>query len=401
MTENNKIRYAIDTNVLGYLAMACLCDKKQFFYYNNFSETTYQNLLWLAKMVDLGKIELVVPLTVFREVIRKPQINLSSQKAMTADKMTRINNILFFKKTARKYLEKNENIKIAYVDEGFIGPYKTKFFEIANAYVEDPQFPNNLPLSFEIRQKPFLRDDPKKFPHDAQIMAESALLGLQLISFDHHLVGKRPFNIPVRIRQINQEILGTNASAISFDNFIKIIKREGTFLPYINKDYTHTILPVFVESISYLPHRVFNKKVKEVTSKKHLFHEELNKILDKKDLFDFLITPLDLENLEDSAKLQEQKIEQEEKRIREKYLENLEIANQRTLFLKYLDSPLPLDLITQKQKAKIETKKTIKTKIKLDLFSPDAEKILDNIFGSKTSETCHNENQDKGAEPEL
>ena len=70
-------------------------------------------------------------------------------------------------------------------------------------------------------------------------------------------------------------------------------------------------------------------------------------------------------------------------------------------FLKYLDSPLPLDLITQKQKVKIETKKTIKTKIKLDLFSPDAEKILDNIFGSKTSETCQNENQDKGAEPEL
>ena len=65
MTEETKIRFAIDTNVLGYLAMASLCSKEKFFYYNKFSETTYKNLLWLNKMVNLGKIELVVPLTVF------------------------------------------------------------------------------------------------------------------------------------------------------------------------------------------------------------------------------------------------------------------------------------------------------------------------------------------------
>ncbi|MBR5226634.1 MAG: hypothetical protein IKV69_01010, partial [Clostridia bacterium] len=134
MTTNTKIRFAIDTNVLGYLAMAKLYTKQQFFYYNNVSETTYNNLLWLNKMVDMGKIELIVPRTVFREVIRKPQIKISAQKVMTAEKMTRLNRILNFKKISQKFLTQNQNIKIAYVNEGFIGDYRVKFNQLANAY---------------------------------------------------------------------------------------------------------------------------------------------------------------------------------------------------------------------------------------------------------------------------
>lgn len=381
MTERTKIRFAIDTNVLGYLAMASLCTQQQFFYYNKFSETTYKNLLWLNKMVDLGKIELVVPLTVFREVIRKPQIKLSAQKVMTADKMTKLNNILFFKNISKKFLSQNQNIKIAYINEGFIGDYKTKFNDLANAYVQKPAFPNNIPLSLQIRKKPFLRDDLNKFPHDAQIMAESTLLGLQLISFDHHLIGNKPFNIPQKISQINQKLLATTASAISFDDFIKDIKREGRFLPYLKKDYKHQSFPVFVDKVEYIPHLKFKQKIKKITYKKQHLQEEYGKRLAQKVLFDFLDTPLDLQNLEPTSTLKQQQQETQEELELQIYLENLEIANMRTLFLKYLEGPIDLKSITPKPKPKIETKKPLTTKIKLDFFNPNADAILDNFFG--------------------
>lgn len=380
MTEETKIRFAIDTNVLGYLAMASLCSKEKFFYYNKFSETTYKNLLWLNKMVNLGKIELVVPLTVFREVIRKPQIKLSAQKVITADKMTRLNNILYFKNISKKYLSENQNIKIAYIDEGFIGDYKTKFNQLANAYVEQPQFPDNIPLSLQIRKKPFLREDPNKFPHDAQIMAESTLLGLQLISFDHHIIGTRPFNIPQKIKAINQEILQTCTSAISFDNFIKIIKREASFLPYLNKDYVHESFPVFVGKTEYISHLKFKQKIKKITHKKQLLKQEYDKRLAQKELFDFINTPLDPQNLELSPSLKQEQIEAQEVLEMQKYLEHLEIANIRTLFLKYLETAIDLKSTTPKPKPKIETKKTFTTKIKLDFFNPNANAILDNFF---------------------
>ena len=382
MTTNTKIRFAIDTNVLGYLAMAKLYTKQQFFYYNNVSETTYNNLLWLNKMVDMGKIELIVPRTVFREVIRKPQIKISAQKVMTAEKMTRLNRIVNFKKISQKFLTQNQNIKIAYVNEGFIGDYRVKFNQLANAYVENPQFPDNIPLSLQIRQKPFLREDPNKFPHDAQIMAESTLLGLQLISFDHHLIGKKPFNIPQKIKVINQDLLNTSTSSISFINFIKIIKREGTFLPYLNKSYKHMVFPVFVDKVEYIPHKEFNKKIKEITEIKKEFHDEYNKCLSRKELFDFLETPLETENLQPNEALKKQQEIALEEAEKQRYLENLEIANMRTLFLKYLIQVIDLELVTPKAKPKITTKKPIKTKIKLDFFNPNANQILDSFFGT-------------------
>ena len=393
MTEITKIRFAIDTNVLGYMAMASLLSKEKFFYYNKVSETTYKNLLWLNKMVDLGKIELVVPLTVFREIIRKPQIKLSAQKVMTADKMTKLNNILYFKNISKKFLSQNQNIKIAYINEGFIGDYKTKFNDLANAYVQKPAFPNNIPLSLQIRKKPFLRDDPNKFPHDAQIMAESTLLGLQLISFDHHLIGNKPFNIPQKISEINQKLLATTASAISFDDFIKDIKREGRFLPYLKKDYKHQSFPVFVGKVEYIPHLKFKQKIKKITCKKQHLQEEYGKRLAQKVLFDFLDTPLDLQNIEPTSTLKQQQQETQEELELQIYLENLEIANMRTLFLKYLEEPINLKSITPKPKPKIETKKPLNTKIKLDFFNPNADAILDNFFG-KT------ETQQEGQTPE-
>jgi hypothetical protein len=331
-------------------------------------------------MVDMNKIELVVPLTVFREVIRKPQIKLSAQKVMTADKMTRLNNVLYFKNISKKFLTENQNIKIAYVDEGFIGDYKTKFNQLANAYVEEPQFPDNIPLSLQIRKKPFLKDDPNKFPHDAQIMAESTLLGLQLISFDHHIIGKKPFNIPQKIREINLELLQTSTSAISFDNFIKIIKRKDSFLPYLNKDYLHQSFPVFVSKVEYVSHLKFKQKIKKITYKKQHLQEEYSKRIIQKELFDFLDKPLDYQHLELTSALKQQQKEFEEEIERQTYLENLEIANIRTLFLKYLETAIDLKSITPKRKPKIETKKTFTTKIKLDFFNPNANAILDNFF---------------------
>lgn len=297
MAKKDIVRFAIDTNVIGFLALASQSKEKFFYHYPKATEDVYEGLVWLHKMLERGKIELVVPYVAFHELIKNNENNHASQINMSAEKIAKFERKRRFKIFAQKYIKQTPGIKLAFMNHGFITEYTKRITKLATEYSQPPEFPENLDLSNYIKQKPFLMngDVPS---NDARIMAEATLLGLNLITFDKHFLSKKPFNIPNSIFKLNMDMLNTAVRPISFLNLIKAMKRDNTDLPYFKRTFKNTLFPSFV-NYELLSHREYNEHITQIMQEKKEYNQNLDSIASLRTLFlKYMEKPLDLEELD-------------------------------------------------------------------------------------------------------
>ena len=305
MAKKEIIRFVVDTNVLGFLALATKSKQKFFYRYPKSTETLYNSLIWLDSMLQCGKVELVLPYVVFHELIKNKPEPLSTQKNMTPQQLANFEHKRYFKIIAKSYIRNNPAIKLAFMEGGIIKEYGEKVVALAKKYSEQAKYPEDIALSHQLKEKPFIMigDYPS---NDALIMAEATLMGFNLITFDKHFLTKKPFNIPNGIWQINMEEFESGVRPVSFMGLIKAMKREGTDLPYLKRTFKNTKFPRFV-NYDLLTHEQYGNKVEEVLQSKKEYSFDLKNIAHLRTLFlKYMQEPLDVDNLQCEAQLQEE-----------------------------------------------------------------------------------------------
>lgn len=302
MAKKDIVRFAIDTNVVGFLALASQSKEKFFYYYPKATKDVYDGLVWLYKMLERGKIELVVPYVAFHELIKNNSANHISQKNLTAQQIAKFESKRRFRSFAKQFIRETPGMKIAFMEGGHIGEYNKKVIQLATEYSQPPEFPENLDLSNYIKQKPFLMngDVPS---NDARIMAEATLLGLNLITFDKHFLNKKPFNIPNAIYKLNMEKFESPVRPVSFLSLINAMKRENTTLPYFKRTFKNKTFPNFV-NFELLTHAEYGKMIDEVMASKREYSQNLENVATLRTLFlKYLQNPLCLDELESAPEI--------------------------------------------------------------------------------------------------
>lgn len=312
-----KIRFAADSNVLGLLALASKSEKKFFYRYPKTSRQVYEGLVWMDNMLKAGKIELVLPYVVFHELIKNKPEPLSAQKNMTPQQLANFEHKRYFKIIAKSYIRNNPAIKIAFMEGGIIKEYGEKVVALAKEYSQQAKYPENIALSHEEKEKPFIMigDFPS---NDARIMAEATLMGFNLITFDKHFLSKTPFNVPNGIWKINMEKFGSGVRPVSFVGLIHAMKREGTDKPYLKRTFKNTTFPCFV-NYELLTHEEYGNRVEDVMAFKKTYFFNPKNIANLRTLFlKYMQKPLDVDKLQRESQLQEEETQKENKEIKEK-----------------------------------------------------------------------------------
>ena len=370
--QNQPIRFAVDSNIIGLLGFATLLPKDKFLYYNNNDEVLYRKLHFIHHLMQTDRLELIVPHTVFHELIKQRPLTQDIVQNLPAAKIAQLRRSEFFKNYAMKYLREksNKNIKIAYFANGMIGDYIKEIQKIGAYYSEAPCMPENMSLSYRLQQKPFFLYDGK-LSNDAMIMAEATMLGLDIITNDHHFIAEDRLNIPKIIEEINLETFQSNVVPVSFDNFFKHIARKRLETFNLNKKYEQKINPKFVE-VEFLTHKDFTyRAVSMMRSKKEYWKDKMN-IAELRTLFlKYLEMPINLDSLrpEDTdynaaliaaglKKAPKQPIIEEKEEIKEE--------------------PAQVKL----SKPKLLKSKNATTRIKFDMMGPDAMANIDKFFGT-------------------
>lgn len=297
MAKKDIVRFAIDTNVIGFLALASQSKEKFFYHYPKVTKDVYEGLVWLHKMLEREKIELVVPYVAFHELIKNNKANHISLKNLTAQQIANFESKRRFRSLAKQFIRETPGMKIAFMEGGHIAEYNKKVIQLATDYSQAPEFPENLALSNEVKQKPFLMngDVPS---NDAKIMAEATLLGLNLITFDKHFLSKKPFNIPNAVYKLNMEKFESPVRPVSFLGLINAMKRENTTLPYFKRTFKNKTFPNFV-NFELLTHAEYGKMIDEVIASKREHSQNLDNIANLRTLFlKYMEKPLDLEELD-------------------------------------------------------------------------------------------------------
>lgn len=310
MAKNvEKIRFAADSNVLGLLALAAKSEKKFFYHYPKVSREVYEGLAWMNNMITAGKIELVLPYVVFHELIKNKAEPLTTQKNMTPQQLANFEHKRYFKIIAKTYIRNNPNIKIAFMEGGLIKKYGQKVVALAREYSEQAKYPNDIIRSHEEKQKPFIMTG--EFPYnDSRIMAEATLMGFNLITFDKHFLNKTPYNVPNGIWRINMNKFDSPVRPVSFLSLIRAMKREGTDKPYLKRTFKNQTFPSFV-NYELLSHEEYGIRVEQTLASKKEYYLGLEDIANTRTLFlKYMQNPLSLEELKFETLQEEIQIEE-------------------------------------------------------------------------------------------
>lgn len=310
MAKNvEKIRFAADSNVLGLLALAAKSERKFFYHYPKVSREVYEGLAWMNNMITAGKIELVLPYVVFHELIKNKAEPLTTQKNMTPQQLANFEHKRYFKIIAKTYIRNNPNIKIAFMEGGLIKKYGQKVVALAKEYSEQAKYPNDIIRSHEEKQKPFIMTG--EFPYnDSRIMAEATLMGFNLITFDKHFLNKTPYNVPNGIWRINMNKFDSPVRPVSFLSLIRAMKREGTDKPYLKRTFKNQTFPSFV-NYELLSHEEYGIRVEQTLASKKEYYLGLEDIANTRTLFlKYMQNPLSLEELKFETLQEEIQIEE-------------------------------------------------------------------------------------------
>lgn len=309
MAKKDTIRFVADTNVIGLLALAAKSEKKFFYHYPTFSREVYEGLVWMNNMLNAGKIELVLPYVVFHELIKNKAEPLSVQKGMTAQQNANFEHKRYFKIIAKSYIRDMPHIKLAFMEGGLIKEYGQKVVALAKEYSEQAKHPEDIILSHTVKAKPFIMNGD--FPcNDARIMAEATLMGFNLITFDKHFLHKNPFNIPQGIYKINKEKFNTAVRPVSFLKLIRAMKREGTEMPYLKRTFKNKTFPCFI-NFELLTHEEYGIRVEQTLASKKEYYLGIEDIANTRTLFlKYMQNPLNLEELKFETLQEEIQIEE-------------------------------------------------------------------------------------------
>ena len=227
------------------------------------------------------------------------------------------------------YTHLHKHTKYVFSPVDSIPLYSHQAEKIAKVYSEMPKDPFNIALSYNSREKPFLYYN-ENVSYYALKMAEATMLGLDFLTMHHHFFSQYPVDVPEAIEEINQTSFKSNVRPISLDEVLEIMFDENQLNNYIKQTKPKLIE---VELLNFQEFKTATRQQAEI----------------KKERF--------------------------------------KIITRRTLFLKYLDKPLEVEECKKYEPAKLQSKKTLKSKIKFDFYSPNAKQILKDYFkNSKENE---------------
>ena len=290
MTEK-PVQFAVDVSILGALGLATLASKAKFLASVPNGEAVYEDFLWLDHLIKNNEVELILPYTVMKGLkARDPNANTPEHKA---EKVARQEK---YKRFAKMYMNGQPNVKIAYVGGGYVGDFISFVENLAELYTEEASDGYGLTIPYNERTKPFVPyNNNLSFP--ALKMAESTLLGLDFISLNTKFFLKKPVHVQNAIRDINQQNLNTDAKPLPFDQALEIMENIHTIDGYIKKIESRP--KIAAELLDYTR---FKKLAHKVNMEKRATRELHN----TRTLFiKYLETPLNLEDLKPVAKNEE------------------------------------------------------------------------------------------------
>ena len=237
---DNVKRISVDTNILIILALK----SEQKSYCDVIRRTDplfFDNLNFLEKQVKNGVFELIITPKVLEELV----FRVHQEKL---DKYTGADMSLDAKKDlALKYIEKTTGAKIVQIDSKNQKNFKNLSTKIAKEYCAGG------------KKAVFQTKNNGAIPNDAVIMAQSAVLGLDLLTCDNHFLKTDEvvkINNPKAIKSINKKFLKTTATALSFENLRagteKSSKKMKKLFPIHNKQFSYAL-------IDFIP-KIKNKK---------------------------------------------------------------------------------------------------------------------------------------------
>ena len=283
MTEK-PVQFAVDASMLGALGLATLASKEKFLASVPNGEEIYDDVLWLNQLIKYGEVELILPYTVMKGLkARAPNANTPEHKAEKVGRQEK------YKRFAKMYMNKEPNVKIAYVDGGFVGDYLSVVENLAELYTEDVADAYGFSIPYSERTKPFVPYN-NKLSYPALKMAESALLGLDFISLNTKYFLKKPVHVQNAIQKINKQYLNSDVKPLPFDQALDIMDDLENIADYINK--TEARPKIAAELLDY---KNFKKQAHKVNMEKQAtraFHNTRTLFIK------YLDQPINLEELE-------------------------------------------------------------------------------------------------------
>ncbi|MBO5310218.1 MAG: hypothetical protein J6A98_03370 [Clostridia bacterium] len=282
MTEK-PVQFAVDASVLGALGLATLASKEKFLANMPSGEEIYDDILWLDYLIRNNEVELILPYTVMKGLkARNPNANNPEHKA---EKLARQEK---YKRFAKMYMNGQPNIKIAYVNGGFVGDFLYFVDNLATLYTEEASDGYGLSIPYNERTKPFVPYN-NNLSYPALKMAESTLLGLDFLTLNTKYFLKKPVHVQNTIQKINKQYLNSDVKPLAFDQALAIMDDLEKLESYINK--TEARPKIATELLDY---KNFKKHAHKVNMEKRSTRELHN----TRTLFiKYLDTPLNLEDL--------------------------------------------------------------------------------------------------------